>query len=279
MWVEGDPASPFLRELLAEDLPDWLGGVVHVESTESTMDMARERAREAGPAGTLIVAEEQTAGRGRRGAVWQAPRGKALTATLLLRPAAPPAVAQLYSLASAIAIARAVQQWGVDARTKWPNDVWVGDAKLAGVLIEMAAGRQDIGHVAIGFGVNVGQSQEELPPVSGPSATSVWLETGEEIPRGVLCARVLAQLDRLLGPGLAPETERIVHSWRELDICLSRPLRVRLGREEFGATAEAIAPTGELRVRDENGRLHELSAGEVSIELPAHPPDLGDSSI
>lgn len=124
-------------------VPDWIGRVVHLDRVGSTMDAARELAFEPGAPAILVAAEEQTAGRGRRGAAWQSVPGLGLTFSVLLRPTAAPEAVGLYSLAAALAVAQAAGRLGVQAVTKWPNDVWARGRKLAGILVESAIREQD----------------------------------------------------------------------------------------------------------------------------------------
>lgn len=143
----------------------------HFRRTESTNDRARELAEAGAPHGTVVTAAEQTAGRGRQGRAWTAPPGKALLYSAILRPLDERHL--MLPLAVPIAVCEAAEELrrGLACRIKWPNDVWVGERKLAGVLIE--ARHQD-GWAVIGVGLNIDIRSEEFPPALRETATSLF---------------------------------------------------------------------------------------------------------
>jgi BirA family transcriptional regulator, biotin operon repressor / biotin---[acetyl-CoA-carboxylase] ligase len=145
------------------------------------------------PEGTTVATDLQTHGRGRLGRTWEAPAGRALLFSVLLRPAPPMALWPELSLVAGEAVARALQaETGVAAALSHPNDVVVEDRKLAGILPEASSGR-----VVLGIGVNANQEAEELPPGTPKPATSLRFETGREWPRAPLLAAILLELERL----------------------------------------------------------------------------------
>jgi BirA family biotin operon repressor/biotin-[acetyl-CoA-carboxylase] ligase len=144
------------------------------------------------PEGATVAADEQTEGRGRLGRRWEAPPGRAILCSVLLRPDAPTALWPELSLVSGEAAAAALRgELGVDASLRYPNDVVVAGRKLVGVLPEARHGR-----VVLGIGVNVNQTAEELPRETAKPATSLRIELGREIPRAPLLAAILAELER-----------------------------------------------------------------------------------
>jgi len=144
------------------------------------------------PEGATVTADEQTEGRGRLGRRWEAPPGRAILCSVLLRPDAPMALWPELSLVAGEAVAAALRaELGVDASLRYPNDVVVAGRKLVGVLPEARLGR-----VVLGIGVNVNQTTEELPRETAKPATSLRIELGREIPRAPLLAAILAELER-----------------------------------------------------------------------------------
>jgi BirA family biotin operon repressor/biotin-[acetyl-CoA-carboxylase] ligase len=217
----------------------------HWRVTDSTNDRARELAEAGAPNGTLVTAEEQTAGRGRQGRAWTAPPGSAVLMSLVLRDPN-----ELLPLAAAVATCEAVP---VECGIKWPNDVWAGGRKLAGILAE---GRPQEGWAVLGIGLNV--TTEEFPPELRDSATSLRLEGVETDAESVLQA-LLAALDRRLGD----EPADLLAAWRELDALNGRQVRWRDG----DGTAAGIDDTGALLVDTEDGRVA-LDSGEVHLLRP-----------
>ena len=156
---------------------------LHLRETTSTNDRARVLAAAGAPHGTLVTAAAQTAGRGRQGRSWAGPPGRALLCSLLLREYDP-----LLPLRAGLAVADLA---GDEGLVKWPKDVLVGGRKLAGVLAEASEGR-----VVLGVGINVNQTEAELPSAPRMPATSLRVELGHELDRAELLVAVLAELER-----------------------------------------------------------------------------------
>ena len=159
-----------------------------VESCPSTQRLLGEDE----PEGATVVADEQTAGRGRLGRTWEAPAGRAILCSVVLRPRAPLPLWPELSLVAGEAVAAALRaETGVDASLRYPNDVVVAGRKLVGVLPEAASGR-----VVLGIGVNVNQTADELPRDTPKPPTSLRLELGRELARAPLLAAILLELER-----------------------------------------------------------------------------------
>jgi BirA family transcriptional regulator, biotin operon repressor / biotin---[acetyl-CoA-carboxylase] ligase len=218
---------------------------VHHRVTDSTNERAKALAATGAPGGTLVTADEQTAGRGRQGRVWTAPAGSALLLSLLLRDLDERHA--LLPLAAAVAVCDAVP---MDASIKWPNDVWIDGRKLAGILVE---GRPQEGWAVLGVGVNV--TTESFPADIADTATSLGLAGVSATPESVL-AELLPALSRWLD---APDDE-VLSAWRSRDALKGE--RVRWSDGE--GIAEGIDDSGALLVQTANGRVT-LEAGEVHL--------------
>ena len=221
-------------------------------SIGSTQDRARERAREgAGP--LVVVADEQTSGRGRGDRVWRSEPGASLLASWVYRPA--PAEPAVFALLAGVAVARALRTFAVaDAGLKWPNDVWLSAGKVAGCL---AHGAPD--HCVIGIGVNV--AQRAFPPELAPIATSL-ARAGHDVDRLALLARLTVELDRVAD---AAERDAALAEWRKRSITLARDVEVAVGDEApFRARAVALAEDGALVVETSYGQQR-VVAGEVRV--------------
>jgi BirA family biotin operon repressor/biotin-[acetyl-CoA-carboxylase] ligase len=237
------------------------GALVHVDVTGSTNDHARTLATGGAPSGTVVVAEEQTAGRGRQGRSWSARRGRGLTLSVVWKPAGG---FELLPLAAAVAVCEACEQVApVQCRIKWPNDVWIGERKLAGILIES---RPQEGWAVIGIGVNVDTDRSELDPELRETATSLRIESGAEVGRD----RMLAALCRTLGTRLR-DLERdaagLLADYRERDLLSGRHISWAAGERRLSGEARGVDEDGNLVVFTDEGERLALSAGEVHLAV------------
>ncbi len=220
----------------------------------STQAVAFDLAAAGAADGTVVVAEHQTAGRGRRGHVWEDEPGQSLLLSIVVRPRLAVAHWPLLGFAAAVAVAEALERTaGVGCRLKWPNDVLVAGRKIAGILVESRAGS---GPVIVGIGINVGQTR--FPPPLAGLATSVLLETGRRCDRAGLLHVLLSRFDawrqRLEAEGFAPVRQR----WLAFDDTIGR--RVRAGGVEGRATG--LDEDGAL-VLEAGAGVHRLVAGPI----------------
>jgi BirA family transcriptional regulator, biotin operon repressor / biotin---[acetyl-CoA-carboxylase] ligase len=215
---------------------------VHHRLTDSTNERARGLAAAGAPHGTLVTADEQLAGRGRQGRVWTAPPRSAVLMSVVLRE-----LTETLPLAAAVAVCEALP---VEAAIKWPNDIWIDERKVAGILIEA---RPLDGWAVLGIGLNV--STEEFPPEL--HATSLAL-AGADLSRDEALGALLASLDVWLA---APAAE-VLSAWGERDALLGRTVRWENGGNE--GTAAGVDSSGALIVETADGRVT-LDAGEVHL--------------
>jgi BirA family biotin operon repressor/biotin-[acetyl-CoA-carboxylase] ligase len=227
---------------------------VHLRRCESTNAHARGLAGAGAPHGTLVTASEQTAGRGRQGRRWLAPAGTSVLMSLVLRD--PPA---LLSLAAGVAVAATATAWAAPAEApaavtlKWPNDVWLGGAKVAGILVEA---RPQEGWAVLGIGLNVAIAPAAFPPGITGAATSLGLGAGDV---EAVLARLLAELEHWT---VAPAAE-VLAAFRARDALSGRPVRWADG----AGRAAGIDAAGALIVATPDGAKVHLDAGEVHLEL------------
>jgi BirA family biotin operon repressor/biotin-[acetyl-CoA-carboxylase] ligase len=239
---------------------------LELASVGSTQDELRRLAGAGAPAWSMVRADEQTAGRGRRGRGWSTPAGKALAASILLRPARPPEELGALSLIAGLAVAEALQASLRDVQVRWPNDVVVHGAKLAGVLAELLAGPA----VVVGVGVNLTQGREELPPPGRLPATSLLLEGADPVPTpAALLDDVAGRLREAVSIFESRGLRALVPRLAALDGLAGHRVRLRLadGRATEG-TAAGIGDDGSLRLRTARGEERHM-AGEVEAVDPA----------
>lgn len=227
----------------------------HHRSTDSTNARARELAEAGAPGGLVVTAEEQSAGRGRRGRSWFAPPGEALLYSALLRPLGE---RPLLPLAVPLAVCEAAESLGpVRCRVKWPNDVWIAERKLAGVLIESRAGAD--GWAVIGIGLNVAVPPRAFPPELAETATSL-LAAG--VPEPTVGAAREA-LNEALGRWVEAPAEEALAGFRARDALAGRRVAWAGGAGEVAG----VDDSGHLLVDADSGRRLALGAGEVHLEL------------
>lgn len=227
------------------------------EVTGSTNDDVREAAAAGAPAGLVIAAERQQAGRGRRGAAWVCPPGEGLAFSVLLRPSEKKALWPRLSLAAGLAVAEGLDRHGVAAEVKWPNDIWIGGRKIAGILVE--AGED---FVVVGIGLNVGVT--EFPEALADTATSLALEFGTAADRPAVLASVLGRLqvwERMIGA----EFEELLRRFRERCALTGKPVRLTCADGLLTGTAAGIGDGGELLVKTADGIRRIVQADEVRL--------------
>lgn len=220
----------------------------------------------AAPAGTLVVAERQSGGRGRLGREWLSPPGVGLYCSLLLRPRLALADLPKLTLAAGLATSRAVGAvTGLRPLLKWPNDLWLAEKKIGGILAE-ARFEQGGAVVVLGIGLNVNTTPESFPPDLLEKATSLLIHSGREFARSALLAtlwdEVMTVVARLEREGFAG----ILADWRERDATLGRELEwlTHSGRVVKGIS---LGPDQEglLQIRDGGGQIHEVISGDISL--------------
>lgn len=237
----------------------------YLASTRSTMDDARRAAAEGAPDGTLIVADEQSAGRGRFERTWVSPPGVNLYLSLLLRPSSE--VASQLSMMAPLALARALRRVaggrGGPVTIKWPNDVRMGGRKIGGILIESSLAQDDAdGFSIVGIGVNVNFDPAAHAEIRD-TATALLGELGRPVPRLQLLAALMEEAEELylaLGEGRSVREE-----WASMLDTLGQHVSVTWGDAVYEGVAEGVDDGGGLLLRLSDGELVSLSAGEVML--------------
>jgi BirA family biotin operon repressor/biotin-[acetyl-CoA-carboxylase] ligase len=228
-----------------------------VAETGSTNSDLVAAARAGAPAGTVLVADHQTAGRGRLGRRWQAPPGASLLTSILLPPELAGGHLQRLTHAVALAAVAACEELaGVRAVLKWPNDLLVGDRKLAGVLSESVLDGGQAVAVVVGIGINVDWPQELAPELAG-TLTALNYECGRGVDRHQLLDALLAHLG-------ATDWTSVDAAYRARLATLGRNVRVHSGEEELLGRAVDVTPAGELIVEDATGRHLTIHAGDIT---------------
>ena len=227
------------------------------ESVGSTNDEVRTLAQAGAADGLILLAERQTAGRGRRGAAWFSPTGESLAFSILVRPGEPKALWPRLALAAGLSVAEAVESFGLQAGIKWPNDVWIRRKKVAGILVEAGAD-----FAIVGIGLNV--KTTEFPPEVSEIATSLKIESGRDLPLPEVLAAIIHQFSlrrHQIGSGfdelLAAVRLRCVLTGNRVSLTTSSGPR--------HGVVEGIAPGGELLLQTEDGLERLIQADEIRL--------------
>jgi BirA family transcriptional regulator, biotin operon repressor / biotin---[acetyl-CoA-carboxylase] ligase len=264
-----DPYSyrqPMDHTRVAEELPSFNGPWTAIEiaaQTGSTNADLLDWAARGLAEGAILVAEEQTAGRGRLGRSWVSPPGAALTFSVLLRPdRIPPARRVWLPLVAGIAATTSIRMLtGLDAAVKWPNDVLIGGRKVAGILTEGAGNA-----VVIGIGINVSTAPEELPAGPGGLPPTSLLAEGVPVSREILLIEILRSLGqwyKTLSADPDPQRSGLLAQYYKLSATVGRDVRVELpGGQAITGLATGIDPDGYLLVESDGG-IYQIAAGDV----------------
>jgi len=244
-----------------EDLRTRVGYIVHhFDVVTSTQDVAREMAEEGAPEGTVVLAEEMVAGKGRLGRKWHAGRG-GLWMTIVVRPSVSPREAQLLSIASSVAVVEAARRTlGVELGIKWPNDVLFKGKKVAGVLVETSISGMRVVYSLVGIGVNV---NNEIPPELRQTAVSLKELTGTSIPRIPLLRSLLESFDDLYGNLERGDARAVISRWKACSATIGRKVRVVCWDGVLEGVAIDVAGDGSLLLKADNGSILVVNAGEV----------------
>jgi BirA family transcriptional regulator, biotin operon repressor / biotin---[acetyl-CoA-carboxylase] ligase len=235
------------------------------QETSSTNDVVDRLARDGVGEGVVVLAESQSKGRGRLGRKWLSPSGTGLWFSVLLRPNLRPQEATQVTVLAATALARALRQHGIgQPAVKWPNDILVGERKVAGVLTELAAEIDRVRYIVLGIGVNVNFT--EIPQELRGIATSVRMETGRAARRAELAASILRELDFDYDRLCQGEFSRIAEEWAGQCATLGRRVSIRVGDRSIHGRAESLDESGALLLRTDHGHLERILGGDVTLD-------------
>jgi len=260
--------------LHADDLLARLGRVETIgrdirvfQETTSTSDIVEKLARDGVDEGIVVFAESQTKGRGRLGRKWISPAGKGLWFSILLRPRIRLQEATQLTIASGVALRRAIQsETGLPATIKWPNDILVGGKKVAGILTELRAELDRVAYAMVGIGVDVNLNANDFSADLKKTATSLKLEVGAAVGRAELAVRILRELDldyrRIREDGF----EAVADEWEKHCATIGHQVQIRVADREICGRAESLADDGSLLVRTEHGHLESVIGGDVALE-------------
>lgn len=228
-------------------------------STDSTNRVALDMGRKGAPHGQAILAESQTAGRGRLGRTWESPAGTGIYLSVILRPELELAQVSKLTLAAAVAVAETLESFGVkQVRIKWPNDILIKGRKVCGILTEMVAEADRVECVVLGIGINANTLSADLPP----NATSLKIVTGKPLDRNQLTAGLLNHLEVRLKQVSGMAWEKTRAAWNRRSAVKGKTVKVTTLNQAVTGTAQGIDLSGALLVKTREG-IKKVYSGDV----------------
>lgn len=238
----------------------------YYDEIESTNLEAKALANDGAPEGTVVIAESQTGGRGRLGRKWTSPAGKGLLFSVVLRPELPMSEAHLLTLVAASSIAEAIEaQTGVHVLIKWPNDLYVDDRKVGGILTEISGEGDEIAWVVIGIGINANTEYAELPVPLRRTAASLKIASGHPVDRSELLARMLLSLETAYLQAMRSGFDEPLRVFRERDYLRNRTISVQTREGPVVGEAAGIDERGALLLQLPHRHMRRFYSGDVSL--------------
>ena len=237
----------------------------YLESTPSTNWVGKQICSEGEVEkmhGLVIIAEEQTGGIGRMGRAWVSPSG-GIWITIVLKPRIPIDHVFMVTMAGSIAVARAIRkEYDLGALIKWPNDIFIGNKKVAGLLLELSAEADTIHHCLLGIGIDVNVPLNQFSPELQKEITSISAELGHEADRATFLARILKEFENRFLLIESGEYDAIVREWKSLSCTLEQRVHITTMKNSFEGDAIDIDEYGALIIRKDNGKIERVIAGD-----------------
>ncbi|TCN23067.1 biotin--[acetyl-CoA-carboxylase] ligase [Mesobacillus foraminis] len=246
----------------------FLGRTIHYEeSVSSTQKIAHRLVTDGVSDGTVVVAEEQTSGKGRMDRQWHSPKYSGVWMSVILKPNLPPPRAPQLTLVAAVAVVQAIEELtGLMPQIKWPNDILVGGKKVTGILTELQADSDRIKAVIIGIGINVNQQYEDFPEELLHTASSLAIESGKPISRASLIQSVLSRLEKLYITYLQNGFHPIKLLWESYAISIGKNIIARTLTGEIKGKALGITEDGVLMIEQEDGAVRQVYSADILLE-------------
>ncbi len=276
--IEGSPTKGYkliespdlsieeIRNALSKGSHKIGSNLLFYKTVASTNALCVEMAHKGSKEGLVIIADEQTSGRGRLGRTWVSPAGKNLYMSILLIPPIAPRDATILTLMSGVACCIALRKLLlIPIHLKWPNDLIANDKKIGGILTEISADMDKIYRAVIGIGININADSDDFPEEVRQIATSVQKETGSQFGRTEIALEVLKEFDRWYEILLTNGKKDILSEWRDCSSTIGRKVKVTIGNQVFKGIAEEIDQEGLLILKLFDGSFMKVDAGDVTM--------------
>ncbi len=241
--------------------------LIFLDTIDSTNNYGKKISGKGFAEGTVIIAEEQTTGRGRLGREWLSPKGKGIYLSIMLKPDIRPEQASQITIISAYAVAKTIRELlQLDALIKWPNDIVINGRKVCGILTEMGAEIDIVNYLIVGIGVNANIEEKQLSDYDLNTATSLRIELGERIDRKALLSQILTNFEKLyLNFINKPDISGIIDKYKRISATIGKEVRLISNKNEIYGEAIDINALGQLVVKTDIGEIKEIISGEVSV--------------
>jgi BirA family biotin operon repressor/biotin-[acetyl-CoA-carboxylase] ligase len=240
--------------------------VFYFHTLDSTNVKAKELALKDAPEGTIIISEEQTSGKGRLGRIWVSPKYKGIWISIILKPDIDPLRVPRITQIGAAAVIKTCEAFNIKAHVKWPNDIVLNNKKICGILTEMSGELNKVNYVVMGIGINANIDKEDFSDELKSKATSISIETGKNIKRKEFVSILLNKFEELYEEFVKEDSIKTsVSICKENSILMGKEIKIINRDKETLAKAVDLDESGQLIVQLENGSIHKIFSGEVSI--------------
>jgi len=243
-------------------------GIKLYETVESTQNIAQQLAENDAPEGTLVLAEQQTSGRGRRGRQWLSPYGSSVSMSLILRPSLPLQFAPQMTLVAAVALCRGLRELtGLDIGIKWPNDLLINGKKISGILMESTAEDERVRYIIAGIGIGVNLQESDYSDELRRVATSLSLEMGQQLNRSDVIAAFITHFAELYTLYLSEGFSPIISLWEALSVTLHKQTVLTTAEGIVEGTPIGLCDSGALSVRKTDGTIIAVFSADSIIPV------------
>lgn len=244
---------------------DWLGKrIIHKRSVTSTQIIAHELAQKGAEHGTVVIADEQTEGRGRMRRPWDSKNADGIWLSIILRPKIPPFLAPQLTLLTATVLADLLKdETKIIPKIKWPNDLLIEERKVSGILTEMQAEQDQVLYVIIGIGINVNQKMSDFKESVQQRATSLYEETGQTWSRRQLIQQLLLKFEHSFAAYLGEGFANVKQKWESYGFRMNEKINIKTINKSFASTFLGIAEDGALLIKGASGEPEKLYSGEI----------------
>ncbi|MBB6449063.1 BirA family biotin operon repressor/biotin-[acetyl-CoA-carboxylase] ligase [Geomicrobium halophilum] len=239
---------------------------IYKKSVHSTQTLAKETYREGTPHGTTVVASEQTGGRGRMERPWQSPENTSISVSIIVKPDISLREAPQLTLVTAVAISDALETISkLPVQIKWPNDIYINDCKVAGILTEMQAESDQMQMMVVGIGLNINQKKEQFPADLQNKATSLYIESGQEWSRTQILQALFVSFEQWYDLWIKEGFTQIRKMWEHYAGAYNQPVKVIQGNDTIVGHMLGINNEGVLQLQDQNGQVHLIYSGDLGL--------------
>jgi len=262
----------FNRDAISSQLSTTILGrnLIFYDEIDSTNNELKRLAANGAAEGTVVVAETQSCGRGRRGRAWNSKPGLGIYMSVLLKPDIAPECVQVITLAASSAVCNAIIPFiDVKPGIKWPNDILIKNRKVCGILTEMTAEPEKVHSIIVGIGINVNHQEDDFSGELKNTAASLRYFSKNDISRSMLAAKILEEFEKIyLDFIFNKSADRFLNIWRSFSVTIGYDIIIYQGDKKIKARALDVMDNGCLLVQTQDGRRQLLSSGEISIQLP-----------